>query len=61
MQPDDVLIAIDFLQAPREIQTALHHAKKIGASILGITDFPSSPIAKSATSAFTPNAACIVP
>ena len=48
MQSDDVLIAIDFLQAPREIQTALQHAKKIGASILGITDFPSSPIAKSA-------------
>ena len=48
MQPDDVLIAIDFLQAPREIQTALQHAKKISASILGITDFPSSPIAKSA-------------
>jgi DNA-binding MurR/RpiR family transcriptional regulator len=48
MQPDDVLIAIDFLQVPREIQTALQHAKKVGASILGITDFPSSPIAKSA-------------
>jgi DNA-binding MurR/RpiR family transcriptional regulator len=48
MQLDDVLIAIDFLQAPREIQTALQHAKKISASILGITDFPSSPIAKSA-------------
>jgi DNA-binding MurR/RpiR family transcriptional regulator len=48
MQSDDVLIAIDFLQAPREIQTALQHAKKISAAILGITDFPSSPIAKSA-------------
>ena len=48
MQGSDVLIAIDFLQVPREIQTALQHAKKVGASVLGITDFPNSPIAKAA-------------
>ncbi len=48
MEPADVLIAIDFLEVPREVQTALQHAKKIGAPILGITDFPSSPIAKAA-------------
>jgi DNA-binding MurR/RpiR family transcriptional regulator len=48
MKPDDVLIAIDFLQVPREVQTALQHAKKVGASILGITDFPTSPIARAA-------------
>jgi DNA-binding MurR/RpiR family transcriptional regulator len=49
MDRSDVLIAIDFLQVPREVQTALQHAKKIGAPILGITDFPSSPIARAAT------------
>jgi DNA-binding MurR/RpiR family transcriptional regulator len=48
MDPADVLIAIDFLDVPREVQVALHHAKKIGAPILGITDFPGSPIAKAA-------------
>jgi DNA-binding MurR/RpiR family transcriptional regulator len=48
MESADVLIAIDFLQVPREIQTALQHAKKVRAPILGITDFPSSPIAKAA-------------
>jgi DNA-binding MurR/RpiR family transcriptional regulator len=48
MDAGDVLIAIDFLQAPREVQTAMQHAKKVGASILGITDFPSSPIARAA-------------
>jgi DNA-binding MurR/RpiR family transcriptional regulator len=48
MAAADVLVAIDFLQVPREIHTALQHAKKIGAPILGITDFPSSPIAKGA-------------
>ena len=48
MKPSDVLIAIDFFQVPREVQTALQHAKKVGAPILGITDFPSSPIAKAA-------------
>jgi DNA-binding MurR/RpiR family transcriptional regulator len=44
----DMLIAIDFLQVPREVQTALQHAKKVGATILGITDFPTSPIARAA-------------
>jgi DNA-binding MurR/RpiR family transcriptional regulator len=48
MEREDCLIAVDFLQVPREVQTALQHAKKIGAPILGITDFPSSPIAKAA-------------
>jgi DNA-binding MurR/RpiR family transcriptional regulator len=48
MEPADVLVAIDFLDVPREVQSALQHAKKIGAPILGITDFPSSPIAKAA-------------
>lgn len=48
MDAADVLIAIDFLQVPREVQTALQHAKKLGAPILGITDFPTSPIARAA-------------
>jgi DNA-binding MurR/RpiR family transcriptional regulator len=48
MNETDVLIAIDFLQVPREVQTGLQHAKKVGASILGITDFPTSPIARAA-------------
>jgi DNA-binding MurR/RpiR family transcriptional regulator len=48
MEKDDVLIAIDFVNVPREVQTALQYAKKVGAPILGITDFPSSPIAKAA-------------
>jgi DNA-binding MurR/RpiR family transcriptional regulator len=48
MERRDVLIAIDFVNVPREVQTALHHAKKVGAPILGITDFPSSAIAKAA-------------
>ncbi|HEY3168396.1 MAG TPA: MurR/RpiR family transcriptional regulator [Candidatus Binatia bacterium] len=48
MEKRDALIAIDFVNVPREAQTALKHAKKVGAAILGITDFPSSPIAKAA-------------
>jgi DNA-binding MurR/RpiR family transcriptional regulator len=48
MNPSDVLIAIDFVQVPREVQAALQHAKKVGAPILGISDFPSSAIAKAA-------------
>ena len=48
MEKTDCLIAIDFLQVPREVQTALQHAKKIGSPILGITDFPTSSIAKAA-------------
>lgn len=48
MERRDVLIAIDFVNVPREVQTALHHAKKVGTPILGITDFPSSAIAKAA-------------
>jgi len=49
MTSNDALVAIDFVEIPREVQTALQHAKKVGAPILGITDFPSSPIAKAAT------------
>jgi DNA-binding MurR/RpiR family transcriptional regulator len=49
MDEGDCLVAVDFLQVPREVQTALQHAKKLRAPILGITDFPSSPIAKAAT------------
>jgi DNA-binding MurR/RpiR family transcriptional regulator len=48
MDRRDVLIAIDFLQVPREVQTALQYARKIGVPVLGITDFPSSPIARAA-------------
>ena len=48
MDAGDMLIAIDFLQVPREVQTALQHAKRVGATILGITDFPTSPIARAA-------------
>ncbi|HEU4342116.1 MAG TPA: MurR/RpiR family transcriptional regulator [Candidatus Binatia bacterium] len=48
MEAGDMLIAIDFLQVPREVQTALQHAKKVGAPVLGITDFPTSPIARAA-------------
>jgi DNA-binding MurR/RpiR family transcriptional regulator len=48
MEAGDMLIAIDFLQVPREVQTALQHAKRVGATILGITDFPTSPIARAA-------------
>ena len=49
MDRQDALIAVDFLQIPSEVQTALQHGQKVGAAILGITDFPSSPIAKAAT------------
>ncbi len=48
MEREDVLIAIDFVEAPREVQIALQHAKKVGTPVLGITDFPSSTIAKAA-------------
>lgn len=48
MEPRDILIAIDFVEAPREVQSALLHAKKVGAPILGITDFPGSAIARAA-------------
>src|SRR5438445_6180944 len=48
MDRSDVLIAIDFLEVPKEVQTALQHAKKIRATILSITDFPTSPIARAA-------------
>ena len=48
MEKADCLVAVDFLQVPREVLTALQHAKKVGAPILGITDFPSSAISKAA-------------
>ena len=44
----DLLITIGFLTVPREIQMAIQQAKKAGAPILGITDLPTSPIAKAA-------------
>jgi DNA-binding MurR/RpiR family transcriptional regulator len=46
MDARDMLIAIDFLQVPREVQTALQHAKKVGA-ILESPTFHSA-IAKAA-------------
>jgi DNA-binding MurR/RpiR family transcriptional regulator len=49
MDHRDVLIAIDFLQVPREVQIALQHARKVGVPVLGITDFPSSSIARVAS------------
>ena len=48
MEPGDILIAIDFVDVPREVQSALQHARKVGAPILGITDFPSSAISRAA-------------
>jgi len=35
MEKEDILIAIGFLDVPRETQTALKHARKVGASVLG--------------------------
>jgi DNA-binding MurR/RpiR family transcriptional regulator len=46
MDKKDVLVAIGFIDVPRETKTALAHAKKTSASIIGITDLPSSPIAE---------------
>ena len=42
------LIGIGFLRAPRETQTAMDHARKVGAPILGITDSATTAIAKKA-------------
>jgi DNA-binding MurR/RpiR family transcriptional regulator len=42
----DLLIAIGFLRAPRETQTAMDHAKKVGATALGITDLATTGIAR---------------
>lgn len=46
MEKEDILIAIGFLDVPRETQTALKHARKVGASVLGITDLPTSAMAE---------------
>lgn len=46
MDRRDVLVAMGFIDVPRETRTALAHAKKTGAAIVGITDLPSSPIAE---------------
>lgn len=46
MDKKDVLVAIGFIDVPREMRTAMAHAKKTGAAIVGITDLPSSPIAE---------------
>jgi DNA-binding MurR/RpiR family transcriptional regulator len=48
MKSDDLLIAIRFLRAPRETQTAMDHARKVGAPALGLTDSATTPIAKKA-------------
>src|SRR5207237_9647931 len=48
MEPPDVLIAVDFLRVPREVQTALQYAKKVVVPSLCITYFSNSPIAKAA-------------
>jgi DNA-binding MurR/RpiR family transcriptional regulator len=48
MRQRDLLIAIGFLQASREIQTALDHANKIGVKVMGITDLPTTPIGRKA-------------
>jgi DNA-binding MurR/RpiR family transcriptional regulator len=48
LKPKDLLIAIGFLRAPRETQTAMDYAKKLGAPVLGITDSATTPIAKKA-------------
>ncbi|MEX0802997.1 MAG: MurR/RpiR family transcriptional regulator [Candidatus Binatia bacterium] len=44
----DLVIAIGFLRTPQETRTAVEHAKKIGARVLGITDLPGTPIAQKA-------------
>ncbi len=46
LKHDDLMIAIGFLRAPRETETAMDHAKRVGALVLGITDLATSPIAK---------------
>ena len=39
MKSDDLLIAIGFLRAPLETQTAMDHARKVGAPTLGLYRF----------------------
>ncbi|HEY7316128.1 MAG TPA: MurR/RpiR family transcriptional regulator [Candidatus Binatia bacterium] len=46
LRKGDLMIAIGFLRAPRETETAMDHAKRVGALVLGITDFVTNPIAK---------------
>lgn len=46
LKRQDLMIAIGFLRAPRETEIAMDHAKQVGASVLGITDLATSPIAK---------------
>lgn len=46
LKQDDLMIAVGFLRAPRETETAMDHAKRIGALVLGITDLATSPVAK---------------
>jgi DNA-binding MurR/RpiR family transcriptional regulator len=45
---EDLLIAVGFLRAPRETRTAMDHARKVGAPMLGITDSATTPISKKA-------------
>jgi DNA-binding MurR/RpiR family transcriptional regulator len=48
LKPKDLLIAVGFLRAPRESQTAMDYAKKVGATALQVPDLATSPIAKKA-------------
>lgn len=48
MERRDLVIAIGFLRTPQETRTAVEHAEKIGAKVLGITDLSSTPIAQKA-------------
>ena len=48
LEKKDALIALGFVNIPRETQTAIQYAKKIGSFVFGITDLPTSFIAKEA-------------
>lgn len=42
LEKKDALIASGFVNIPRETQTAIQYAKKIGSFAFGITDLPTS-------------------
>jgi len=48
LEKSDALIALGFVNIPRETQTAIQYAKKIGCFVFGITDLPTSFIAREA-------------
>ena len=48
LRPPDVLVAIGFESVPDETNTAVEHARKIGATVLGITYPPTSEIGRRA-------------